>query len=689
MSVVNLIAACAPDTLPAVLAAMRRGMGPMRAERPQPLSTWAAENFYLSAESSQQQGRWRAFPFQVGLLDWMADDRIDELAVKKSKRVGYTKMLTAYLAYNAAHRRRNVAVWQPTDDDRDSFVKMEIEPLLRDVQVLADVRAAADETIKLKQFLGSAWHLLGGKAARAYRRITVQCAVLDEIDAFDQLIEGSVDPVEGARGRLEGAAFPKLTIGSTPRLKGLSHVDGRYHAADVRMEFRIDCPHCSADHGLYWGGVDKAWGFKWTDGDPATVRHLCPHCVQPISQADYLRVAERGEWVSTDGRYRFGTDRVWRDSRGLPCAPPRRVGAHIWSAYSPQVTWADIVQGFLEAHEALKAGREGPMMTWRNEVLGEVWELTGTATDEHVLMQRAEPYKLGTVPRGALVLVVGIDVQDTRFEAVVWGIGRGEEMWVVDYQVFAANPADDRDWDKLDAWLATRYPQDGRSTTLGIDAVAIDTGGHFTHQVYNFARLRERRRVFAVRGASRYGQPIKGRAKREDVNWRGQIIKRGVKLWEVGTDTAKDLLHGRLRIRRAGPGCLHFSSELTAEFYEQLTAEQRVLQRSATGDQYRWVKRRPRNEALDCTVYALFALQALDLHRYTDAMWTRLEQLVEPPPDLFCAPVAVAPVAPVQAPAPNEDAEAGAETEASPPPLPPMVRRPTSASRPAGFGREW
>jgi len=35
---------------------------------------------------------------------------------------------------------------------------------------------------------------------------------------------------------------------------------------------------------------------------------------------------------------------------------------------------------------------------------------------------------------------------------------------------------------------------------MKIEAMAIDTGGHFTHQAYNYCRLRERMRVFAVRG---------------------------------------------------------------------------------------------------------------------------------------------------------------------------------------------
>ena len=48
--------------------------------------------------------------------------------------------------------------------------------------------------------------------------------------------------------------------------------------------------------------------------------------------------------------------------------------------------------------------------------------------------------------------------------------------------------------------------------------------------------------------------PIKGRGSMVDVNDKGKIIRKGVKLWHVGTDTAKDLFFGRLKVLEAGPG---------------------------------------------------------------------------------------------------------------------------------------
>ena len=118
------------ETLAAIQRAVALGLSSLRAEVFQTLSEWAADHFKLAGESSHQKGGWIAWSFQVGILDFMSDDRIEELDVMKSKRVGYTKMITAFVAYNIAHRRRKQALWQPTDDDRDSYVKSEIDPIL-------------------------------------------------------------------------------------------------------------------------------------------------------------------------------------------------------------------------------------------------------------------------------------------------------------------------------------------------------------------------------------------------------------------------------------------------------------------------------------------------------------------------------------------------------------------------------
>lgn len=409
------------------------------------------------------------------------------------------------------------------------------------------------------------------------------------------------------------------------------------------MRYHIDCPHCGADHPLAWGGKNVAHGFKWERGKPETVRHVCPHCRASITQADYMPGGTplQGAWVCERTGKRYGIDRVWRDNKGMPCRPPRTLAVHVWTAYSPQRSWVDIVDEFEKALIALEKGEVGPMQLFVNETLGETWELAGERTDEHALQARAEDYKLCTVPVGGLYLTAAVDVQRNRWEVTVYAWGRGMESWVVDVVVIEGNPAVDEEWDALTLQLQRRYVQAWHGGSLGISATSIDSSDQ-TQAVYNWVSKVQHLlpNVRAIKGDGAEGVPILGPSSFQDIDWRGRKKKHGVKLWRVGVDTAKDLLLGQLGILEPGPGYVHFSNELPREFYEQLTAEQRVLAKVNGKESYRWIKRRPRNEQLDNRNYNMHAAMAQGLHKYTDAQWSRLEAQVQPPADLFSLPVA-------------------------------------------------
>jgi len=124
---------------PTAAAALARsyagGMSAFGVREPLSLPQWAAKNFYLSAESSYVEGEWVAWPFQRAILACVGNDKVRAVDVKKSARVGYTKILLSGIRCFAEHKRRNQALWQPTDDDRDEFAKTELDPVLRGAKV--------------------------------------------------------------------------------------------------------------------------------------------------------------------------------------------------------------------------------------------------------------------------------------------------------------------------------------------------------------------------------------------------------------------------------------------------------------------------------------------------------------------------------------------------------------------------
>ncbi len=629
---------------------VKRGMAAFGVPEPMSLLEHAEKHFYLSAESSYVEQKLKAWPFQRAIMATISNDDIQEIDWPKAARVGNTKIMLAAISYFAHHKRRNQAIWQPTDDDRDEFVKTELDPMLRDVECMRDVFPAylarhKDNTLQQKKFLGSMLHLRGGKAAKNYRRISVDVAYIDEADAFDNDIEKEGDPITLAAKRIEGATFPKLVVGSTPKLKGFSLVYTRTMLADERFEYVIPCPHCHGFHPITWGGKDESSGFKWAknaDGepDPDSVRHLCPHCGSLITQGDYLGVWESGHYINEDGSITLTHDGEFYDHAGNKRRAPRHIAfINVWTAYSPAASWPNIVRDYVAAHEKALQGDNSKLKAFTNTTRGLAWEEKLEKNDADELKQRAEPYHLKTVPMGGLLLLCSIDTQDNRLEATVRAYGRGCETWAIDHEIFWGSPGEDDVWNDLEDYLFDTEFQHASGQTLRIFATSIDTGGHFTHAVYSFAEKHAKRRVFALKGASGKEKHIKNGVQKVDIDWRGRLRKRGLLLWHVGTNLAKDLLHSRLQLTKPGPGYMHFSNELSDEWFKQFTGEARAERVGVHGRESRWTPLRKRVEAWDCATYGIWLETHLELAKKPARFWDELEARVQPiMTDLFAQP---------------------------------------------------
>jgi phage terminase large subunit GpA-like protein len=329
---------------------------------------------------------------------------------------------------------------------------------------------------------------------------------------------------------------------------------------------------------------------------------------------------------------------------------------HLSSLYSPLgwLSWRKIVQEFIRAKAAADRGDVEKLKAFTNTRLAETWEERGTTLDAQQLKDNAEDFRLRFVPSDALVLLAGVDVQDDRFEIDVYAVGPRGAMWTVDTVVLPANPGLEEDWKKLDAALLQTYEhEDGYE--LRIDGVAIDSGGHHTHEVYNFARgCDPRRNVHVIKGADRPGQALVGKASLVDVNTRsGQVLKGGVKLWIVGVNAAKDKLFG---LMRAEPKkrIFHVSSDLDDTWFEQITAEHKVQMKTGRGTRFVYVKRKGqnRNERLDTAVYVIWLVEKLKLATWPQRVWdalraryeaqmhAKLAAQAQPAPLLADAPVA-------------------------------------------------
>ncbi len=620
--------------------ATRRALEAWRARDPVTMLAWAEKHFRLS-DADYTQGKWVSWKFQRAIMLCIGDDRVEEVTCRKAARMGWTAILRIAVGYFAQHKRRTQVLWQASDGDRDDFVKDSIDPLLRDVPVMREVMPNPlsrhkDNTLELKTFVGSKLYLRGGRAAANYRRISPTVCYLDEVDAFDRDIEREGSPFKLAWRRNAGAVFRKRVAGSSPKEQGSSLIESREMRADVRYRYEIACPECGDWHEMVWHfpeeygeGATQPDGIVWLGDNPETVRHRCPHCACEITQEQFLGADDR--WKGSNGTIMTaeGGRLVVRTADGTETEPERHVAFFCWAAVSPDLPWSDIVREYQDAAAKMAEGDDSLLKTFTNTVLGRTYagEVDGTDADD--LKARAEPFSLGICPRDCLLLLAGVDTQDNRLEVGVWGYGRGCETWTIDHRVIFGDPGQDDVWLELEDWFLNAKYQHVAGTEIKISGTGIDSGGHNTHAVYEFARTHRSRDVYATKGRNRDEKAIKDGATPVDIDWRGKKRPKGVLLWHIGTNLAKDLIYSRLGLTKPGPGYIHFSNELPDEWFRQFAAE---VRRTAANGASRWTAIRKRNEVLDCRVGVTWLEEHMELRRKPESWWLELERRVRPPP---------------------------------------------------------
>lgn len=582
---------------------LRAGFQYFRPPKDQTVSEWAIANRFLPKGTTPFPGKFHPEVFQTEMMNVVLDPLVHEIVVMKSTQFGFSDgVLNNVIGYYIDADPKPIMMVQPTVDDAKKYGKLRITPMIESCPALREkikdrVSRRSGNTLALKEFPGGFLKLTGANSGSGLRSDPVPIVVFDEVDAYPLDVDGEGDPLAIGSRRTDTFSDWKIFKGSTPaKPKGISPIETAYEASDQRR-FHVPCPHCKVMQPLEWreekivNGAKERGEFRLTyqmdeDGQlrKDSVFYICAACKQNISERNKQQMLNRGQWIA---KY-----------PGRPI-----VGFHINALYSP---WRDIWdQLAIEWHEAQKNPEK--LKAFINLRLGETWEEDKDAVEAGSLKGRIEDYGEGVdVPAGVGILTASVDVQGDRLECVVKGWGHEEESWLISYQQFFGDPGQGQVWSEIDEFLLTKFKH-ASGVSIGISAAMIDSGGGHTDEVYRFVRPRQARRVWAIKGSSESGKEILGRFSMNNAY--------RIKLWSLGTDTAKDRIFARMKIAGKGPGFMHLPKSLgsdTDEYLAQLTGEKAVRRyKRGRGAVREYVKTRPRNEALDLEVYALAALYSL------------------------------------------------------------------------------
>jgi phage terminase large subunit GpA-like protein len=593
------------DAASVVSATIARAVAP---RKPMSVSQWADAERRLSSKGSAEPGRWRTErnpPLREPMDCMSARSSVHEVVLVFPIQFGKTEIAINVVGYSIDRNPGPIMVALPGEVSRDKWVAQKLTPMIEETRV---VREALTSTAsrdganrrEFKDFAGGQLYLEHAGSPSRLKSTSVRTLIVDELDEFAANLAGGDDPVEMLDGRT--SAFPntyKQLYISTPQIKGLSRIDALWEKSDQRR-WHVPCVHCGHFQHLQWSGL------RWSQGG-SNVRYVCNDCGAEIEEHHKTTMIAAGRWV--------------------PENPESKIrGYHINCLYyqiglGPR--WADLVATWLDVQED-----PAKLKTFVNDRLAEPWEDRSLRAVKHNLIaDRSEPYKLRTLPEAALAVTVGIDTQDNRLAVHIIGWGIGLTSWVADYVELPGDPADDTVWRSLETLLAKPIERED-GALLRIEAGCIDAGGHRTEAVKAWVRSQKIvRRMLVIFGAVPNNAPVLSKGKLQDINWRGQLDKRGVNIHHVGTVGIKHLLYSRLSADADKPTesrLVHFSSELDRSYFEGLISE------TYNPGKNRFEKKRGiRNEPLDTWVYAYAATHhpELRLHRASKADWARLAAL--------------------------------------------------------------
>ena len=579
------------------------------------VSEWAEAERKLTTKGSQVTGDWRnnRNPLLREPMDCMSKrSRVHECVVILPIQFGKTEIELNILGYTMDVAPGPTMVVLPDDITMNAWIDQKLTslidgtPAVKRALTSTNSRNASNQKA-FKDFAGGQLFIEHAKTATRLTLKSIETMLVDELDKFAGQLTTGEDPLELVRGRV--SAFPttyRICFIGTPGIKGVSRLDALYEDSDQRRYY-VPCPHCRHEQPLEWGGL------QWSD-DGAECWYVCRECACTIEEHYKTDMIRAGRWVA--------------ERPGMPIRGYRANCLYYQIGMGPR--WLDLVRMWRRAqHDPQK------LQVFVQERLAESWEDPSMRRVKHdQLRERAEAYELRTAPWGVLTITAGIDTQDNRLAVQIVGWGRNLKAWTLDYVELLGDPAEDAVWVALVELLNKPIAHAGGSE-MRVEAVCIDSAGHRTNDVYAFVRAKRLRRCLAIFGAKLNNAPVLSKGKLVDVNWRGQLDRRGVSIHHVGTVDIKNRLYSRIAVdaepkkvdgkevpKTAEDRFIHTTTALPDEFFPGLVSE------TYNPVKGRFEKRNGvRNEPLDTWVYAYAAAHhpELRLHRRSNAEWTAIE----------------------------------------------------------------
>lgn len=567
------------------------------------VSEWVDKHMLLGSDSSEP-GRYSTdrTPYVREWQDSAALPHVHQVTIQKSTQVGGSQALLNVLAYAIAADPGPITWIMPTREDAAEFGENRVQPMVDLIPVLREQLTGERFDAKKRQIRFKRCRLLFRSAVtpKELAQYPARWLFGDEAGKWPAYSQKEAAPFDLARERCRTFYNHRIYLNSTPvHEEGLISVE--FQRGD-RRRFHVPCPHCKSFQVLKWAQV------KW----PGTVQderamqdardawYECEHCQQKILDEHKAGMLAAGWWCPED------IDPTPHLVDGKLCLPddkaPHR-SYHLWAGYSPWLAWWQLAAEFLRSKNTPKS-----LQNWINSWLGEPWVERVEETKADAVRACAGGYHRGEVPDQVRVLTAGVDVQKRFLVFAVRGWGAQMESWLLDHG-------------RIDTFEQLAAVLFGKPWPRGlmVRGVLIDTN-YRSGEVIDWAR-KYPAVVRCGRGVE-LDTPIPFRTESLERHPRTGAVLPGLKVWHVNVGIYKDLLAQSVGGGGvAGPDGFHVYEEIDDMYVNEMSSEQKVMQRTGPRERERWVKKagHRQNHYWDTEVYNRAIAHILRIDQLRDA----------------------------------------------------------------------
>ena len=560
------------------------------------VSEFAEKNVVLQEGACRgQKFSYKNRPYFREPSDAMGDNLHNcRVVIVSPTQLGKTSAFLNYLFYMITYSPDNCLVILDSNKTAEKLSRVRIRPFLRDQAKLASLQKGASN-LEDKSSSVSNISITGGKniligSARSASDLcsfSAKYLLCDETSRYPEVLDKEGDPITLAMQRSETYTRSMAILTSTPTTDDCT----------IWQHYKLGTQN-------RWSAVCKCGHYMpvdYKDIDFTDIEHptyACPKCGKVYDE--YTLQYKLKHAYAPDAN-----SDPFKDSYGRVCK-----SYHIPGTLCPErYTWKYLREKELAARQTGAGGYQ----SFVNTSLGEVYYPgIDESIDVNKMIQCRRYFDKDHIPKWVQFVTCGIDTQDNRFELIVIGSDKSRKhICFIERKIITGDLRQSQVWTDLLSHL-----NDFRCTTrdgrvLPIQISCIDSGGHFTQDVYAFCLRSPRLRPIKGLGSCDSSKDLIYKV--SDVPVKAYANGSGrIQLTIVNVNYAKDIIREQMLKIQSNfkESDWVISSNLDAQFdvifFDQMNAEFRETYQQG---RYRWVcKPGVRNEALDCTVYALTAV---------------------------------------------------------------------------------